>query len=157
MKKKVVTFLVSLSLLVVTGCNENRKTETAPLDSKSVSDDANGTLNGPDYLSGLEFKNDYPTNATVDKLYDAIDFQRACQAYIWAMPTVAVNEFYYGLHRDGGYNFGDMNVLEAYATADNIGLTANNNTMEDLKRWLIGCRDCLSMTSRYWFGCPGGD
>jgi hypothetical protein len=29
--------------------------------------------------------------------------------------------------------------------------------MEDLKRWLIGFRDCLSMTSRYWFGCPGGD
>lgn len=29
-----------------------------------------------------------PTKATVEKLYDEMDFQRACQAYLWALPIV---------------------------------------------------------------------
>lgn len=128
--KKNAIIIVLLGLLI--SCNENKKLDNQNSKDKSSTDSANQTLNGPDYLSNLQFKNDYPTNETVSKLYDAIDFQRACQAYIWAMPTVAVNEFYYGLHRDGGYNFGDMNVLEQYATAENIGLTANNNTIYGL-------------------------
>lgn len=31
-----------------------------------------------------DFANGYPTYATVQKLYDERDFQRACQAYLWA-------------------------------------------------------------------------
>jgi hypothetical protein len=29
-----------------------------------------------------DFANGYPTDATVEKLYDERDFQRACQAYL---------------------------------------------------------------------------
>ena len=36
-----------------------------------------------------DFANGFPTHATVDKLYDEIDFQRACQAYLWALPIVS--------------------------------------------------------------------
>ena len=39
-------------------------------------------------LGKLELTNGYPTEATAKKLYDDIDFQRACQAYIWALPAV---------------------------------------------------------------------
>src|SRR5688572_1181020 len=35
------------------------------------------------------FADGYPTVATVEKLYDERDFQRACQAYLWALPAVA--------------------------------------------------------------------
>ena len=34
-----------------------------------------------------DFANGYPTEETVRKLYDERDFQRAVQAYIWAMPA----------------------------------------------------------------------
>src|SRR5215471_16350344 len=35
-----------------------------------------------------------PANAQVEqKIYDEMDFQRACQAYIWATPIVAMNEW----------------------------------------------------------------
>jgi len=30
-----------------------------------------------------DFTNGYPTDATIGKLYDERDFQRACQAYLW--------------------------------------------------------------------------
>jgi hypothetical protein len=33
-------------------------------------------------IGPLEVKNGYPTDETVKKLYDALDFQRATQAYI---------------------------------------------------------------------------
>jgi hypothetical protein len=30
-----------------------------------------------------DFANGFPTDATVQKLYDERDFQRACQAFLW--------------------------------------------------------------------------
>jgi hypothetical protein len=45
----------------------------------------NGILESP--LGPLEVKNGYPTGETVATLYDALDFQRACQAYLWALPS----------------------------------------------------------------------
>jgi len=35
-----------------------------------------------------DFASGYPTKETVEKLYDERDFQRACQAYLWALPLV---------------------------------------------------------------------
>jgi hypothetical protein len=40
-----------------------------------------------------DFANGYPTDATVEKLYDERDFQRACQAYLWSLPAVAFTSF----------------------------------------------------------------
>ncbi len=39
-----------------------------------------------------DFADGYPTADTVQKLSDERDFQRACQAYIWAIPMVAIGE-----------------------------------------------------------------
>jgi Bacterial protein of unknown function (DUF899) len=41
----------------------------------------------------LEIINGFPTEDTVKKLYDELDFQRACQAYIWALPYMAMTEW----------------------------------------------------------------
>jgi len=44
-----------------------------------------------------DFANGYPTDETVEKLYDERDFQRACQAYLWSLPAVAFTTFQRGL------------------------------------------------------------
>ena len=36
-------------------------------------------------VAKLEFASGYPTEATAQKLYDKLDFQRAVQAYLWAI------------------------------------------------------------------------
>ena len=36
-----------------------------------------------------DFANGYPTDATIDKLYDERDFKRACQAYLWSVPAAS--------------------------------------------------------------------
>ncbi len=37
-------------------------------------------------LGKIELTNGYPTDATVKRVFDEIDFQRGCQAYLWALP-----------------------------------------------------------------------
>ena len=32
-----------------------------------------------DFIGELHFDNEYPTDATVDKLFDQLDFQRGCR------------------------------------------------------------------------------
>ena len=37
-------------------------------------------------IGELEFSSGYPTEDTMNKLYDELDFQRGVQAYLWALP-----------------------------------------------------------------------
>ena len=39
-------------------------------------------------IGKLDFELGVPTEQTVAKLYDEMDFQRACQLYLWALPLV---------------------------------------------------------------------
>ena len=42
-----------------------------------------GTRIGP-----IEVQNGYPSQSAAKALYDELDFQRASQAYLWALPAV---------------------------------------------------------------------
>jgi len=41
-------------------------------------------------LGKIELTNGYPSDATVKSIFDEIDFQRGCQAYLWALPLMAM-------------------------------------------------------------------
>ena len=43
-------------------------------------------------IGELKFESGYPSQQTVAKLYDEMDFQRACQAYLWGLPAVGLIE-----------------------------------------------------------------
>ena len=45
-----------------------------------------GSIDTP--IGTLEISNGYPTEVTTKKLFDEMDFQRAVQAYLWALPMV---------------------------------------------------------------------
>ena len=42
-----------------------------------------------------DFANGYPVDATQELLFDEMDFQRACQAYIWSIPLVGFAQWQY--------------------------------------------------------------
>ena len=44
-------------------------------------------------IGKLTFESGYPSEESVQKLYDETDFQRACQAYLWGIPAVGLNEW----------------------------------------------------------------
>lgn len=77
-------------------------------------------------IGPLSFESGYPTDATVAKLYDEMDFQRASQAYIWGIPAVGLNEWrraHYGVF--GGKN-GEM--LTYLDFAEKLGILTPNYT-----------------------------
>jgi hypothetical protein len=50
-------------------------------------------------IGKLSFDSGYPSQETATKLFDEMDFQRACQAYIWGIPAVGIAEWRLA-HRD---------------------------------------------------------
>jgi hypothetical protein len=74
-----------------------------------------------------DFANGYPTDATQELLFDELDFQRACQAYIWAIPVVGFAQWQYANNIQLGAKNGQIVFAEGY---DDLreGLTANNVT-----------------------------
>jgi len=78
-------------------------------------------------LGKLELKNGFPTDETVKKLYDDLDFQRACQAYVWALPYVSMGEWQ-RVQRET-FGAGNLDWVDYFDYKDKLGiLTANATT-----------------------------
>ena len=84
----------------------------------------NGVLESP--LGPLEVKNGYPTEETVAKLYDALDFQRACQAYLWALPYIAMAEWQ--REQRETFDAGELDYVDYLDYKDKLGLLTANAT-----------------------------
>ncbi len=83
-----------------------------------------------------DFANGYPTDATVQKLFNEIDFQRACQAYIWSIPIVSMAQWQYAHTQQLGAENGQIVLVESYD--DKVGgLTYNATTHPMCFRSLI--------------------
>src|SRR5277367_2440149 len=74
-----------------------------------------------------DFANGYPTDATIDKLYDERDFQRACQAYLWALPAVSFKAWQRGVTQQLGAKNGQIVAILSLEARRGI-LTANATT-----------------------------
>ena len=74
-----------------------------------------------------DFANGYPTEQTLEKLYDERDFQRACQAYLWALPAVSFAAWQRGLTQGLGAGNGQIVAILSYEARRGI-LTANATT-----------------------------
>jgi hypothetical protein len=74
-----------------------------------------------------DFANGYPTDATQELLFDEIDFQRACQAYLWSIPIVSMAQWQYAHMEQLGAENGQIVFVETYE--DKLGgLTYNTTT-----------------------------
>ena len=74
-----------------------------------------------------DFANGYPTDATVQTLYDERDFQRACQAYLWSLPAVSFTAWQRGITKGLGARNGQIVSILSYEARRGI-LTANATT-----------------------------
>jgi hypothetical protein len=126
-----------------------------------------------------DFANGYPTLETREKLLDELDFQRACQAYLWSIPIVSIAQWKYAHEEQIGAEEGGIVYVESYA--DKLGgLTYNTTTpyvitFIDLNSgpwvlelpegevrgaandfWQIGVEQ-LTMPGKYLFVGPGQD
>jgi hypothetical protein len=74
-----------------------------------------------------DFANGFPTDATVEKLYEERDFQRACQAYLWSLPAVSFAAWQRGVTKGLGARNGQIASLLSYESRRGV-LTANATT-----------------------------
>jgi Protein of unknown function (DUF1254) len=106
LKTKTMTLLVLASLLTL-------RTATH---AQSVS-----TRSGK-----LDFELGLPTKETVTKLYDEMDFQRACQLYLWALPLVEFGNLQVILEGTTGAMPGDLTIY--LGNEQSVFLTPNATT-----------------------------
>ncbi len=83
-----------------------------------------GTVNSR--VGKLELKNGFPTEETVKKTFDEIDYQRACQAYLWALPYMGMAEW----QREQRETFGagNLDYVDYFDFKDKLGLLTANAT-----------------------------
>ena len=74
-----------------------------------------------------DFANGFPTDTTIEKLYDERDFQRACQAYLWSLPAVSFTAWQHGVAKGLGAKNGQIVAVLSYEARRGI-LTANATT-----------------------------
>lgn len=78
-------------------------------------------------IGPLAFEGGYPTDATVAKLYDEMDFQRATQTYMWAIPIVSFAKWQEQHEKVFGQEDGDL--VQMVSSRDKMGmLTPNDST-----------------------------
>ncbi len=134
------TFIPFLTMLLLAACKENAKTETA---SSTETGKAAATaykytteippaITIPDKvktrLGTLTFKDGFPDDSTVQKVYDNLDFQRGVQAFLTAMPAASLTAI-----RTAQRSFGPDNqtviIFETLMDSRSLFLTANTESI----------------------------
>jgi hypothetical protein len=76
----------------------------------------------------LQFYGGFPDQASTDKIYDNLDFQRAVQAYLLALPAASLAAMRKGFAQWGPANTTVL-IFAHLMDSRSIFLTANNNTV----------------------------
>lgn len=85
-------------------------------------------------FGALQLENGYPSKATAARLYDELDFQRATQAYLWALPAVGFKALYDAQAKTFGARNGDVVLYQTLK--DKAGmLTPNITTLYAFSFW----------------------
>ncbi|MEI6506277.1 MAG: DUF1254 domain-containing protein [Planctomycetota bacterium] len=77
-------------------------------------------------LGRLDLENGYPSAATIEKVFDDIDFQRACQAYLWALPLMAMQQWQ--SEHLTKFGAGKLDYVDYLSFQDKLGLLTANAT-----------------------------
>jgi hypothetical protein len=79
-------------------------------------------------LGTLKFKDGFPDDATVQKVYDNLDFQRGVQAMLVAMPAASIHAQRKAFGAFGPYNQ-TVVIFESLMDSRSLFLTANTETV----------------------------
>jgi hypothetical protein len=82
--------------------------------------------------SGFPFVNSvegYPARSSAEELYDDLDYQRAVQVYLWAIPFVSACASIEGAQRDFGTTMQNIPIFEEGARPRQVLLTANSQSI----------------------------
>src|SRR5665647_1505191 len=100
-------------------------------------------------IGSLDFEGGYPTEESLVRIYDELDFQRAVQTYLWAIPLVSFAQWQEQHEQVFGAEDGDLVFYVSYR--DKLGLLTSNATTP----YLLGFPN-LSRTGPLVIDVPAG-
>ena len=80
-------------------------------------------------IGKLQFNNGYASPETSKLLYDRIDFQRATQVYLWALPYVSFQGIHEEFVRIGAGKINSLPIFENKLLPNTVVFTANSTTI----------------------------
>lgn len=132
MNTKNLRLLPGLAVLIIAGgCTQTVPKEEGVTSSPTykMTTDIPASITTPDVvetsLGTLRFFDGFPDSATVQKVYDNLDFQRGVQAFLTCMPAASAYAFRTGIRTFGPDN---QTVLISESLVDSRGLFLTGNT-----------------------------
>ena len=121
--KKNIFYIGVIFALLIAGCQtENNSNITQLEDAKLVGDEIINTPYGD-----IEIQHNYITDEGSQKLFDAMDLQRASQAYIWSIPYVGM--LAWQKEQDKNYGTGELGVFAVLVSLkEKRGIVTGNLT-----------------------------
>ena len=80
------------------------------------------------FLGALEFFDGMPSEATVQKVYDCLDFSRGVDAFLRGIPATSIHSMLEG-YKEAGVETNGLGLSEQLLDARALWLTANSTTM----------------------------
>ena len=110
-------------------------------------------------LGTLKFHDGFPDDATVQKVYDNLDFQRGVQAFLTAMPGASLVAMRHSLRELGAVNGTTIPIAETLLDSKALWLTPNTDTVYavnwiDLKDGPVVIEsppEALGIVDDFWF------
>jgi len=136
--------------------------QTAPPQKMKMTTDIPLSITTPDSvetrLGTLKFHDGFPDDATVQKVYDNLDFQRGVQAFLTAIPSANLVSMRHGLREIGAVD-GTVAISETLLDSKALWLTPNTDTVYaaswiDLKNGPVVIEsppECLGIVDDFWF------
>ena len=122
--------VIAFSLVTITAAQTPPKMKmTTPIPPSITTPDSVDTR-----LGTLKFFDGFPDDATVQKVYDNLDFERGVQAFLTAMPAASVYGLREGL-RSQGANNQTVLIMENLMDSKSLFLTPNTETIYNMM-WL---------------------
>ena len=88
-------------------------------------------------IGKLEFSNGYASPETSKLLYDRLDFQRATQVYLWALPYVSFQAIHETFVRIGGGKINSLPIFENKLLPNTVIFTANSTTIYGMNTFIM--------------------
>jgi hypothetical protein len=160
--KNLPTYILAITALACALAPTTALAQTAPLPKLKMTTDIPKAITTPNSvetrLGTLKFNDGFPDDATVEKVYDNLDFQRGVQAFLTAMPgasLVAMRDAY----RELGAVDGTVAISETLLDSKALWLTPNTDTVYamswiDLKNGPVVIEsppDALGIVDDFWF------
>ena len=107
------------------------------MESNPTQDFAAGAKTFETQIGTLEFINGYSSPETSELLYDRMDFQRAVQVYLWALPYVSMRALHEEFVRVGAGKVNSLPIFENGLKPSTVVFTGNATTIYGFNAFIM--------------------